>query len=238
MALSFGLHIALGLRSRTCRLALAAGRLAVAWRAFIHRALVGGVAACRRPTPSGGLTGGLRRLCACRLCCSPAFMAGATFSAGAFCWAAGAGRALRPASCACADATPAVSSSVAATVDNNLAFVICRLLWKPHETRLVASRPERRGAASSSIVACNCCSSAPLRSGFRQGTLPKSIGEGRWRFCRRQSTRARLNFAPTPKRCARWSRIAGAARARRPWAVRKSRASVMSAAASCCRATA
>src|SRR5450631_778781 len=56
--------------------------------------------------------------------CAPGFMAGATFSAGAFCCAAGAGVGAASFLSSCADATPTVSSSVAATVDNNLAFLI------------------------------------------------------------------------------------------------------------------
>src|SRR4026209_964720 len=63
---------------------------------------------------------------------SPALIEGATFSAGAFCCAAGArsgGSLLMP----CADATPMPSSNAIATVDNSLVFLTGCLLWMPLE---------------------------------------------------------------------------------------------------------
>jgi hypothetical protein len=72
--------------------------------------------------------------------CSPGFNAGATFSAGAFCCAAGARAGASSLSIGCADAAPTLSSKAAATVDNSLAFIIiesssghlptCLTLWR------------------------------------------------------------------------------------------------------------
>src|ERR1019366_7402773 len=72
------------------------------------------------------------------------FNVGATFSAGAFCCAAVARAGASSFFIVCADATPTVRSSVAATVDNSLALFIesscghlptCLTLWRAQGER-------------------------------------------------------------------------------------------------------
>jgi hypothetical protein len=64
--------------------------------------------------------------------CSPAFIEGATFSAGAFCCAAGAGSG-GSLPIPCAEAAPPPSSNAIATVDNSFVFLTGCLLWMPLE---------------------------------------------------------------------------------------------------------
>src|SRR6476646_994831 len=64
---------------------------------------------------------------------SPAFIDGATFSAGAVCYAAGA-RSGRSLPIPCAETAPALSSNAMAAVDNSFVFLTGCLLWMPLET--------------------------------------------------------------------------------------------------------
>src|SRR6185503_8128144 len=108
---------------------------------------------------------------------SPAFIAGATFSAGACCCAAGArsgaalfslGRLLW------ADATPASASAAAATVDSNTVF-ICSLLWDtPRDANCAYSVGKRR--AGGQVPNEAQLPRSPLRSRFPRGTLRRWAG--------------------------------------------------------------
>src|SRR5215471_8835746 len=71
--------------------------------------------------PLPDLASGVAWPVVCGALCSPFFVDGASFSAGAFCCAAGArsGMLFMP----CADAAPALNNNANATVDNNLAFL-------------------------------------------------------------------------------------------------------------------
>src|SRR4029079_11842303 len=77
-----------------------------------------------------GLLSGVAWPVVCGVLWSPAFNEGATFSAGAFCCAAGArsgGSLLMP----CAEATPPPSSNAIATVVSSFVFLTGLLLWMP-----------------------------------------------------------------------------------------------------------
>src|SRR6185503_17158772 len=107
---------------------------------------------------------------------SPAFIAGATFSAGACCCAAGArsGAALFSLGRFWADATPASASAAAATVDSNTVF-ICSLLWDtPRDANCAYSVGKRR--AGGQVPNEAQLPRSPLRSRFPRGTLRRWAG--------------------------------------------------------------
>src|SRR5207342_1177467 len=83
------------------------------------------------PSP-GALLSGAAWPVVCGDFCSPAFIEGATFSAGALCCAAGA-RSGGSLPIPCAEAAPVPSSSAIAAVDNSFVFLTGFLLWMPLE---------------------------------------------------------------------------------------------------------
>src|SRR6185503_12428025 len=85
---------------------------------------------------------------------SPAFIAGATFSAGACCCAAGArsGAGLFSLGRFWADATPARASTAAATVDSNTVFILLSPLDTPRDANCAYSVGKRRAGAQVPIT--------------------------------------------------------------------------------------